>query len=140
MALTREELVRRVVAARELRGLTQLELGQLVADEGLGKHDMPKLERGENGARFTGAHRRVLASVLRVPERWFTDDDDRLFAGLVIDPDRITALEDALAATQDRLGPQVERLESRVLELEAQAGRSSPRTGGRARSRRPRDA
>jgi transcriptional regulator with XRE-family HTH domain len=66
------ELKRRMEAARILRGFDQVDLGRLLHEEGFGKLDAGRLERG--AIPLTRAHRRALAMILEVPESWFTDD------------------------------------------------------------------
>lgn len=68
-----EEIKRRLDAARTLRGLKQTDLAELVHADGLGKHDVGRLERGS--IPLTRALRDSLCRHLRVPEAWFTDPD-----------------------------------------------------------------
>lgn len=68
-----EELGRRLKALRELRGISQVEFGELLAAEGFGKHDIGRVERG--GMSMQGALRREAARLLRVPEDVFLADD-----------------------------------------------------------------
>lgn len=80
MALDADELARRIVSARELRGIDQAELGEAMKDEGYGKHDIAKMERQDATAPPLNRGRRIaLAEILRVPEWWFTADDDEMF-------------------------------------------------------------
>lgn len=69
----KDEIARRIRAARELRGLSQDGLGKLVAADGLGIHDVGRIERGE--VTMTRVHRDALIRHLRVPERWFTAEN-----------------------------------------------------------------
>ena len=78
--LSDDELRRRVVAARELRGLTQTELGDLFAEDGLGKHDPGRIERGTMV--MQRAHREAFMHHLRVPRSWFTEGDTDVIVGL----------------------------------------------------------
>lgn len=81
MVLAPDETRRRIVALRTLRGLDQTDLAELMHKDGLGKHDLGKIERGEWELR--SAHRKSIADHLRVDERWFTDPDlDALIAGI----------------------------------------------------------
>lgn len=76
-----EEMRRRIVAARVLRGLDQRELQRRLADAGLGRQELGRLERGE--FTMTRVRRLALCDVLNVPEEWFTAETvDELF-GLV---------------------------------------------------------
>lgn len=90
LALSVEELKRRIDAARTIRGLRQVDLAELLEADGHGKHDVGRLERGD--LPLTRALRRSLAEHLKVPERWFTDPDLDLTAE---DPDLDLTAEDA---------------------------------------------
>lgn len=63
-------MTRRIEAARVLRGYTQRQLAELLHADGLGKHDLGRIERGEMQMRRI--HRDALVRHLRLPERWFT--------------------------------------------------------------------
>lgn len=76
MALPTEELKRRIDAARTLRGLKQSELAALLEEDGLGKHDAGRLERGELDLRRV--HLDALTRQLRMPEWWFTASEIHL--------------------------------------------------------------
>lgn len=80
MPLTDEELKRRVVAARVLRGLTQTELGELFEADGLGLHDPGRIERGN--MTMQRAHREAFIRLLRVPAAWFIEEDVDVIVGL----------------------------------------------------------
>lgn len=73
MPLSRQEVVRRLVAARELRGVHQDELGRLFRLDGLGSSNPREIERGNIPMR--AKHIAAAARHLRVPEEWFTADD-----------------------------------------------------------------
>lgn len=76
-----DELARRLISARELRGMEQAEVGDLMKDEGYGKHDVAKMERCDPTAPPLNRGRRIaLSEILRVPEWWFTSDEEDLFA------------------------------------------------------------
>jgi transcriptional regulator with XRE-family HTH domain len=70
--LNPDELARRLVAARELRGLSQEALGERMLAEGFGRHDAARIERGDPRVPVSPARRRGLAEILQVPEWWFT--------------------------------------------------------------------
>lgn len=72
--LTPDVWKQRIVAARTLRGISQAEMDRLGHEDGLGKGELSRLERGEFN-RITPAQRRTLSYILRVPEAWFTDED-----------------------------------------------------------------
>lgn len=96
MALPTEELKRRIDAARTLRGLKQRELADLLETDGLGKHDVGRLERGDLDLRRV--HLDALMRHLDMPEWWFTDERIEL-------RDELPAtIEDRLAAIERRLG------------------------------------
>lgn len=94
--LSGEPLRRRIVAARIIRGLEQAELAELLHADGLGKHDLGRIERGEMV--MQAIHRRALAHHLRLPEAWFIEPDfDRVLAGGSQSAERIEDLMRLLA-------------------------------------------
>lgn len=64
-----QELSTRIKAARLLRGISQKELAERVAEAGLPWRLVGSLERGDIPMR--SGHRQVLADALGFPERWF---------------------------------------------------------------------
>lgn len=103
MALPTEELKRRIDAARTLRGLKQRQLADLLEADGLGKHDVGRLERGELDLRRV--HLDALKRHLQMPEWWFTIQNVEL-------PDDLPAsLEERLSAIERRLGGRYEELD-----------------------------
>lgn len=109
-----EELSRRITAARELRGISQLELGSLLAAEGLGKHDLAKIERRDDRAPpFTPLRRYALAKVLGVSERWFAEEQDASDLMELPTVDRnavnIARLEESVQALDEKLDVLVSR-------------------------------
>lgn len=101
----RAELGRRIKAARELRRMSQDDLGMKARDDGLNRYDLAQIERGERTMQF--AHRQALVRHLRVPERWFTAEAVDEIVGYE-DPD---VREDRLEAVADALHQVVERLD-----------------------------
>ena len=76
MPLDPIELERRVRSARDLAGIDQLELGDLMKADGHGKHDVGKWERCDPTAPpMTKAKARSLASHTGVPVEWFFEPD-----------------------------------------------------------------
>lgn len=100
--LSPDEIKRRLDAARTLRGLKQTELAELVQADGLGKHDVGRLERG--AIPLTRALRDALCRHLRVPAGWFTDEDID-FGAVTRDEmdldERVARMEDRLSALID---------------------------------------
>lgn len=88
--LENEELKRRLDAARTLRGLTQNQLAALLAEDGLGKHDLGRIERGS--LVMQRVHREAIARRLRIPEWWLTVEDIDVVVGLQ-PPPRLTPEE-----------------------------------------------
>lgn len=82
LVLSSEEIRRRIVAARELIGMSQEDLGALLEQEGYGKHDVGRLERRDPKMPLTPGRRTALAKHLRVPEAWFTAERDELFPAI----------------------------------------------------------
>jgi transcriptional regulator with XRE-family HTH domain len=70
-------------AARELRNVTQSALADLVVEDGLDRHELGKLERGDEKFPLVRTRLDALVRHLRVPERWFTSVDTDLIVGLV---------------------------------------------------------
>lgn len=73
VVVDQQMLKQRIDAARALRGVTQAQLNKLFEADGLGKHDVGRLERGELPLRRI--HLDALIRHLRVPEWWFTQDE-----------------------------------------------------------------
>jgi hypothetical protein len=114
-----EELARRLVAARHLRGIEQTEVGDYMQAEGYGKHDIAKMERCDPSAPPLNRGRRLaLSDLLRVPEWWFTADDDDLFPATTGD-EPVAALERHMTALfhslADRLDDNNEILREHLL-------------------------
>jgi hypothetical protein len=83
------ELKRRIDAARTLRGMGQTDLATLAWGDGLGKHDVGRIERGKMD--LQRVHREVLVRHLRVPDWWFTaevEEFDLRLLGLYVPPAR----------------------------------------------------
>ncbi len=85
--------------------MDQSDLADLVHEDGLGKYDVGRIERGK--MTMQAIHRRSLAHHLRVPESWFTDPDLDVVVGLEPDSDtiknRLDAVLDQIAALHLRL-------------------------------------
>lgn len=73
MAPDQDTLRRRLTSARELRGLDQRELGDLFEQDGLGKHDPARIERGD--LEMQRVHKDAFCRHLEMPEWWFTVDE-----------------------------------------------------------------
>lgn len=90
--MTAEQVKRRIEAARVLRGMTQVEMDQAGAAQGLGRQELSRIERG--ALPLGAAQRRTLCDILRVPERWFTDEDVDVVVGLTPDIPGLSADEE----------------------------------------------
>lgn len=75
-SLAPEEVARRIKAARLLHDISQRELAERIAADGLAWRLVGALERGE--VELRSVHRRALCEALHVPERWFTDPVESL--------------------------------------------------------------
>lgn len=76
VSLSREETARRVRAARELAGLEQFELGELMVRDGFGRHDPGRLERADSPKpppAMTPARIASLAKHTGLPPSFFTE-------------------------------------------------------------------
>lgn len=126
-----EELGRRLKALRELRGISQVEFGELLAAEGFGKHDIGRVERG--GMSMQGALRREAARLLRVPEDVFVVDDvdDVLWRDEATQLDRIEqrliAIERTITSLEDDALPEPQGVLGRDLAADAPSPREADR-------------
>lgn len=109
--LDAEELKRRLEAARVLRGLTQTQLADLLVQDGLGKHDLGRIERGS--MTMQRVHRDAIARHLKVPERWLTDPDVDVVVGLKPD---VSTQTDALGLLERALPDLVPELRQALAE------------------------
>lgn len=93
MALTHDEFKRRATAARVLRGYTQDALGELFKEDGLGKHDPGRIERGDLA--MQRIHMDAFKRHLRMPEEWWeeADIDQVLGVSRPATPEQIAALD-----------------------------------------------
>jgi transcriptional regulator with XRE-family HTH domain len=126
MTLTPEETVRRIVAARKLRGVSQTKVGEALEASGdFGLHDIARIERGE--MHLTPGRRHALSDILSIPEWWFTRSADELFLPAQGDLARIESKLDGLL---DLLAPEPAHRD-RMRRAEAEAARvrqGSPRS------------
>jgi transcriptional regulator with XRE-family HTH domain len=95
--LSDEEVKRRIEAARILRGITQVELNRLLHEDGFGKGDAGRVERGE--LPLGKARRDALCRHLRVPDRWLISEDVDEIVGMrpaQLTPDEISRAAELL--------------------------------------------
>ena len=104
MALSDQHRRRRLIAAREFRGLTQKQFADAMHAYGLGKTDGPRIERG--AIEWRQVHTRAFAEVLRVPVTWFTDPDDDRVVGYRSDEAASLDAAQAVGDAADVSGPQ----------------------------------
>lgn len=99
VALSTDELNRRIVAARLLRGVSQEDLAARFEADGLGRYDVGRIERGEKPLDVVRLE--ALCRHLRVPAYWFTSSDVDELVGIKpragLEPDEVTRAADALA-------------------------------------------
>lgn len=101
--LSPDEISRRLKAARELRQISQKEMGELFEGDGLNKSDPGRIERMDVAMRRS--HRDAFVRHLRVPERWLTSNSLDELVGLVEPPEtRLERIERKL----DELVSQIE--------------------------------
>lgn len=68
--LPRDEIARRIKAARELRRMSQSALAGLMAQDGIGLHDLGQIERQTRQMQLV--HQDAILRHLELPERWLT--------------------------------------------------------------------
>lgn len=73
-----EELRRRIRAARELAGISQIEMNAEGERRGLRKHALGGAERGDIEIRHV--HLAMLCEILKVPMSWFTEPREVIVA------------------------------------------------------------
>lgn len=94
--LEADEIKRRMEAARILRGIGQSDLGLLFEEDGLGKSDPGRIERGQMP--LDRARREAACRHLGVPERWFTAETVDEIVGLTPPSEAAQAVEVMRAA------------------------------------------
>lgn len=129
--LTTDELKKRIFAARILRGVTQAELQQSLADEGLGKQELGRIERGD--LPLTRVRRVALARILRVPEDWFTSENvDKLVGHVPAEGPNDEPPLDSLTAEEA-----LDQLKEATRAMQAMLGRLGRDVGRRDLESRP---
>lgn len=113
-------LKRRIHAARLLRDMEQVELDKLCYEDGLGKGEAGRTERGE--LPLTRVRREAFARHLRVPEEWFTEEDADL---LVFPADHRLEEEAEILESQREALKRLEELAVTLLEIEQRRERSA---------------
>jgi hypothetical protein len=103
MALARDEIARRIKAARQLRGIKQAELGLLLAQDGLGQEDVGRIEREE--MQMSRSQRDAITRHLRLPERWLTSEsvDEIVGYGELREPPSSGLISGSAATVEDLL-------------------------------------
>ena len=89
-----DEISRRIKAARELRGVSQDELGELLESDGLGVKDVGRIERGTMP--MSRVQREAISRHLRLPERWLVSEDLDEVVGVELTPNEIREKLDEL--------------------------------------------
>jgi hypothetical protein len=123
--LSKDELKRRIEAARTLRGTTQAELQRLFEADGLDKYSAGRVERGE--LVMQRVHRDAFCRHLGVPERWFSEPDVDVLVGL----------RPAERLTRDVLREELELLLLDFDRAEGRGERESTRSSDEKRRRDP---
>lgn len=127
-----EEIQRRIKAVRILRGMSQNDLGALLATDGLGKHDVGRIERG--ALSMQRAHRESICRHLRIPEAWLTDPNLDALLGftaptrdLTIEVPPLTIPNDPGDDTLSTIRGILERVLAQVDQVAAQAASETTR-------------
>lgn len=118
--LPADEIKRRIHAARVLRQLEQADLDRMFHEDGLGKGEAGRTERGD--LPLTRVRREAFCRHLGVPERWFLADDVDEVVGLA------TAGPTDAGSTDTELSPESlrELLEQALDQLAQAAGQDQP--------------
>jgi transcriptional regulator with XRE-family HTH domain len=93
---TQEDTKRRIEAARILRDLSQRDMDEAGHADGLGRQELSRVERGR--LPLTRVRRDALVRILRVPERWFLEEDVDDVVGLWEPFEQIAAITRTLSA------------------------------------------
>jgi hypothetical protein len=72
----------RIKTARDLRGVSQVRLGELFEEDGLNRSDPGRIERMDPKVPFRRAHLDAVCRHLRMPERWFVEENVDVIVGL----------------------------------------------------------
>lgn len=121
--LSREELGRRIVAARELEGIKQLEMTKRGKQHGVGIHDLARVERGDmpiNPPRL-----QALSKVLKVPEWWFTAPRKDLFKPARDDLSEVARRVQAIEARLELGEAATSEMLTRIASLEGRSTRGA---------------
>lgn len=134
--LSDEQIQRRIKAVRILRGMSQTTLGELLATDGLGKHDVGRIERGV--LTMQRAHRESICRHLRIPEAWLTNPDLDALLGftpqtgndVTIEVPPLTVPDDPTDDTIASIRATLEQLLDRVDRVAARAASETTRGPG----------
>lgn len=100
-----DEISRRIKAARELRGVSQDQLGEMLEADGLGVKDVGRIERGT--MMMSRAQRESITRHLRLPERWLLSESVDEIVGVDLDAgqlrERLAELEEQVRLTRSEL-------------------------------------
>lgn len=121
MTLSREELARRVKAAREALGLEQSELQKRVQEkERFGKTDIGRMERpnGKAPPPMSRMRAEALSRHTGFPPEWFTEPDLRKLFGSGPDEDRLARIEANLDARDEAAASLAKALSSVTAKVE----------------------
>lgn len=106
--LPREEVSRRIKAARDLRQMHQITLAALMEEDGLNKSDLGQIERCDRQMRL--GHQESILRHLRLPERWLTAETvDEIVGEAISDAQLIEILGPQLLAAFRAAGPSGEQ-------------------------------
>lgn len=115
--MDREELARRIGAGLRLRGITQAELGDLFKEDGLGREDPGRIQRGELG--MQRIHLDAFSRHLELPADFFTGEDPFVSRGASEGElrERMEEMYQALLAGQARLLGELGKVQSELAVL-----------------------
>lgn len=112
--------------------MTQKQLGALLEADGLGKHDLGRIERGD--LTMQKVHREALVRHLGVPERWLLNENVDEIVGLTapavpaLSPERLEQLDGLLPQLAEDVQALL-RATAETASVSAGDGRSDRQTG-----------
>lgn len=126
-----DELTRRIGAGLRLRGITQVELGEMFKADGLGKEAPGRIQRGDLG--MQRVHLDAFCRHLELPPSWFTAEDplasSESATSVEVLSERIEEMYEVLLGSQGRLLGELGKVQAELEVLRGSSQRRDRRTG-----------